>query len=411
MKRFTEIKGLTEQTRLPRLGIIRLGLKIEKAGKTFPTETDYFVVPPEVTEVYGRTPKELDILIPLNDRRLIFPQSYRFYGSGKGLKCQGDGETACFIDDKEEIKQRQCPCVQWKNEKCKQVGTLFFLLPKVSIAGVYQLSTSSVTSIIDINSGLKYTLALVGRFAFIPMKLKRVKTIIHYQGKAGTHYTLQLAPDVSIQQVTDLRADNTRMIEFSSKYEVPVPEDQEVDTPPDYSNGGAGETAGPATETEAPPIETKEAVTETASPAKELGEGPQDWETKITDDHFNEIISLSSRHKVDNLDELLATRGLPPFNQDFPDILFEDLQVIIQEASERLPFDLVQRQGQESYLEMDQLRVIDKMRSEAGIDSATFARHLIDLVGSNSLAKIKIKHVKEILKWFKEHKGTPAPTT
>jgi len=58
------IKGLTQVRRLPRLGKIKMGIKVKTTlGVEYPQKTDYFVVPPEVADVYGDRPKALDIII------------------------------------------------------------------------------------------------------------------------------------------------------------------------------------------------------------------------------------------------------------------------------------------------------------------------------------------------------------
>jgi hypothetical protein len=62
------IKGLTQVRRLPRLGKIKMGIKVKTTlGVEYPQKTDYFVVPPEVADVYGDRPKALDIIIPVED--------------------------------------------------------------------------------------------------------------------------------------------------------------------------------------------------------------------------------------------------------------------------------------------------------------------------------------------------------
>lgn len=99
---YTKIKlnNLSGVRRLPRLGKIRLGVKVKNSqGKEYPRETDYFVVPEEIRDVYGEMPKELDILIPVENDEVSFPQALKFYGSSRGLKCKGDGETALERDD------------------------------------------------------------------------------------------------------------------------------------------------------------------------------------------------------------------------------------------------------------------------------------------------------------------------
>ena len=76
------IEGLSDRRRLPRLGIIRLGLKAKNAkGVEYPKEMDYFVCPPEVQKVYGEKPKELDVMIPCENIESCFPQYYKMYGS------------------------------------------------------------------------------------------------------------------------------------------------------------------------------------------------------------------------------------------------------------------------------------------------------------------------------------------
>ena len=63
------IKGWSDSDRIPRLGKIALGVKDERG---IPKAVDYFVVPPEVKEVYGAEPKELDILIPNENLDSLF---------------------------------------------------------------------------------------------------------------------------------------------------------------------------------------------------------------------------------------------------------------------------------------------------------------------------------------------------
>lgn len=76
------IKGTTDVRRLPRLGKIRLGLKVEGATKSpYPQPTDYFVCPAEVAAVYGQKPMKLDILFPVEDDEIFAQQWYRVWQS------------------------------------------------------------------------------------------------------------------------------------------------------------------------------------------------------------------------------------------------------------------------------------------------------------------------------------------
>ncbi len=261
----TRIKGLSDRRRLPRLGVIRLGLKVQKGDKTYPKETEYFVVPPEVEKIYGKEPKELDIMLPINEIDSVFPQAYKMYGSSKGLVCQGDGECAYCVDPAaKEMIERECPCKLLEDKKCKQTGTLLFMLPKVSVGGIYQITTSSYNSIVDINSGIDYVAALLGRFALVPLKLRRVKTETHHDDKKQNHYTLQVIFDADINTLNTLRSDTTRVLEHP-RYQLPAPAEvnPELD-PPDIIEA---EEAG---QQEEQPPQAGQQNGATASPGKTL---------------------------------------------------------------------------------------------------------------------------------------------
>ena len=79
------IEGLSQVRRLPRLGKIRMGIKVKNAaGIEHPQKTDYFVVPPEVAKVYGDKPKSLDIIIPVEDDDKWAAQYYKLYSMTQG---------------------------------------------------------------------------------------------------------------------------------------------------------------------------------------------------------------------------------------------------------------------------------------------------------------------------------------
>ncbi len=234
-QRVTTIKGLSEKRRLPRLGVIRLGIKKKSAkGLEYPAETDYFVVPDEVKKVYGEKPTELDVMIPLNELESVFPCAYKHYGSSKGLKCTGDGEKAWRVNEEsKEMEEISCPCHLLDQKKCSQSGTLNVILQKINVGGVYQIRTSSFNSIVDINSGIDYVHAIVGRVAMVPLKLRREATDTHHDEKKQTHYTLKLHMDANIDTINALRTDNVRIIEYASHIALPAPKDDnpELDPP------------------------------------------------------------------------------------------------------------------------------------------------------------------------------------
>jgi len=96
---------------------------------------------------------------------------------------------------------------------------------------VYQIRTSSYNSIVDVNSGLDYVSALIGRFAMVPLKLRRTPIETHHNGSKQTHYTLQVIFDYDIDTLNKLREDNMRILEHP-RYELPAPKDENPEFDP-----------------------------------------------------------------------------------------------------------------------------------------------------------------------------------
>jgi hypothetical protein len=229
---FTRIKGsFSESRQLPRLGKIRLGIKKKSVkGVDYPSETPWFVVPPEVEAVYGSEPLELDIMLPVEDPEVFFPQKLAMYGSGTGLKCHGNGEQAKRLTEQNEWVERTCPCEHLKSDAnpkgaCTEQSSLMVLLPMVSMGGCYQITTGSFHSTRTLNSALDYIRALVGRLALIPMKLRRVPRETHNDGKKQTHYTMELILDGDLKMIRDLRADIEGVL-IPGRYQIEGPLDE-----------------------------------------------------------------------------------------------------------------------------------------------------------------------------------------
>ena len=222
-KPFSKIKDISDRRRLPRLGKIRLGVKMvsRKTGKEYPKEVDYFVVPPEVEKIYGPAPKELDVMFPLNEIEAIFPQRLVWYGQSRGAKCIGDGERANRVAENGDIHEIECPCERYGKE-CQRRAHLLVLLPKVSLGGIYQIDLGSYHSIVDINSGLDYIQALVGRFSMVPLKLKRVPKETHGSGRKETHWPLMIHFEGDVNFINTLRESTNRIL-TSTQYLLPAP--------------------------------------------------------------------------------------------------------------------------------------------------------------------------------------------
>jgi len=243
MRDIRTIKGLSDRRRLPRLGKIRLGIRqIKPGGGEYPAEVDYFVCPPEVRRVYGDRPTALRIMIPVEDTTQVFPQAYKWYGSSSGLKCKGDSQVAIrrWADvepalqatlsgphEANDLVEIPCPCSRLKSRECGVRAHLMVLLPEVSLSGVYQIDTGSISNVIEMNSSLDFLRSLLGRIAMIPLTLKREPVEMTHDGKKRVHHLLKLTFDGDLDAVGRIR-DASRH-DLLPALALPAPADDRID--------------------------------------------------------------------------------------------------------------------------------------------------------------------------------------
>lgn len=228
-REYRTVPGISDIRRLSRIGRLRLGVKKSKNGKFYPSETDYFVIDApdsnstsaeraihkRFIEAYGEKPKAIDVIVASEDREVFFPQAYKAYGAAS-LKCIGDGKTARRLgtDGQFHDVAEGCPgpetCPFAKSigmsgkPGCKFLGSLFVLLPKVSLAGYFQIDTSSKISAIAINSSIETIQKMFGHVAGLSyvnpetgeaetaLRIVRRPTKIQYEGKMTVHYPVVL---------------------------------------------------------------------------------------------------------------------------------------------------------------------------------------------------------------------------
>ena len=169
----------------------------------------------------------------------------------KGLSCTG----------------RDCPEYQLKN--CKEQMNLLFIMPDLPGAGIYQIDTSSVYSIINVNSQLAtgdpdrgvaegFIRAIFHRISFIPLTLKLVKKEVTPKDdpkhRKKTVRVLSLDTRYSLYQLKEAAT------KVSGLLSVGIPKPVVDEAPDDLDDDGtyAPEATGPHTTAEATPEQIKQ---------------------------------------------------------------------------------------------------------------------------------------------------------
>jgi hypothetical protein len=232
------IKDLSEVTRLPRLGKIHLGTRHPEKG--YPMKADHFIFPVDhpdykkLVDLFGKTPKELNILIPVEDDETWSSQYYKAYNQTYGLICKGDGEMATrlvdvktneFPDSKKQVTttllERPClghDCPEYKTKKCHEVMNFRFIIPEVPGLGVWQIDTGSKNSILNINSCARLIKRAFGRISMVPLKLTFESAQVNNpeNGKKQTVYVLNLRTDITITQLANAAREQSKMFQLEA---------------------------------------------------------------------------------------------------------------------------------------------------------------------------------------------------
>lgn len=212
------IDNLSNRVKIPRLGKIHLGVKTttnkQGGAKDYPKAVDYFVCPDEVKAIYGEKPRELDIMLPVEDLNQFAPQFLRSYTQSQGLVCIGDGvnahrkvdtDTGAMASSKtlnwtwRDMPCNPQECPEYSTKKCRRVLNFLFLLPRVPGLGAWQIDTSSYNSIININSAARMIKAILGRCSMIPLTLVLRPQEVSPSGmKKMTVYVLDIKQDIKL---------------------------------------------------------------------------------------------------------------------------------------------------------------------------------------------------------------------
>jgi len=236
------IKEVSDIRRMPRLGKIRLGIKVEPEGKNpYPRATDYFVVPDEIKDHVGNMPKKLNIMFPTEKAEEFAQQWLRCYSRTQGLTCKGDGVKAVRKIDVETgyiarhtteewvFKEWGCDpdtCEQYLEKQCRRVMNLLFFMPDVPGIGVWQLDTTSFYSIVNINSCVDLIRHICGRISFIPLTLSLEPLEVSPPGiTKKTVHILAIRSDVKLAEIQKLGTVAPERILLPLLQEEEAPED------------------------------------------------------------------------------------------------------------------------------------------------------------------------------------------
>lgn len=197
------IKGLTDnvEPQFPRLGKLRKGGPKGVSG--FGKDLDHFRFTserPEIVEAfeqaYGKAPRVIpQVYLPYPDALQNFPAWREEWAAG-GLKHRCDGEICTISRQGAGYIQEAKPCPYAKlpdaQKKCKPVGRLSLILPKLIKAGYVgyvTLETHSKHDLMRITGALKAVGSAPQGVGGVPFELRRYEDIISTPGKGDKRAT------------------------------------------------------------------------------------------------------------------------------------------------------------------------------------------------------------------------------
>ena len=203
------IKSLTtRQARFPLLGKLRKGGEKKENPKKPGTlmngdDLEYFRIDSDIqginekfTTIYGKEPKQLDCLLPFPYTDQVFPCWMEEWGA-TGLVSRCDEERQVIYQQAGKMiatnpipckKLLQNPSGSYQECKCKQVGRLQIVLPKLGELGYFEVETHSKWDIIGLTEQLLAIETSAGSLIGIPFLLERGSRELSYplpDGKRG----------------------------------------------------------------------------------------------------------------------------------------------------------------------------------------------------------------------------------
>jgi hypothetical protein len=185
------IHGLERLYRPPRLGVIRLGVKVAHGeGKEIPREVDYFVLPPELVPAFGEKPRELrNVRLPFDDPAKNLHSMYYEKRAGRLLTLRCDGLECVEIPVEGPERASDCRRDQddiWKACECgaRARAKLSIVVPGTRV-GLWEVGIGGLRRIADLMAELEMYRLQFGRLTGIPFDLERQKAEENYRKADG----------------------------------------------------------------------------------------------------------------------------------------------------------------------------------------------------------------------------------
>jgi hypothetical protein len=202
---------------LPRIGLIKVGAKIQKeGGKEYPTSLDYFVATGNYAENFtlalGAKPTKIPVIFVSDDEKSVCYERFEAWSKDGKKLGEGDGVTFTVFDDAKADYVTDVPAddprVQKLKPEFKRILTLKFIIPQVKgIYGHWEFSTrgtkSSINQIIAVFDHVK---AQAGRVSAIPFDLVVTMVQSRKPKEVKKYPVVSLIPNVGAENLEKISA-------------------------------------------------------------------------------------------------------------------------------------------------------------------------------------------------------------
>lgn len=286
------LRFIEQRARLPRLGIIRLGIKtLSAGGKEIPREVDYFVLPEDLVGLFDGRPKKLPVMFPFDEVDHVLQAAYeKRSGPTLSLRCNSQfyttwderGKASTGPCRKAEVEDAvPCPC------GAVAKGHLNVIVPQGSAGGVYWVLIGGEQRLADLWSELSIYRERFGRLKGIVFELERVSTqvtIVTDKGRMSrTGWPVKIRCAVPAMQALSIRGVEVRALPGGQVMGPAALTEGEGEAAPDETNGVHEPIVGSHEPTAGSPIAPPVAG-EQAAPSLVEGHKPPPNEMEVPPD-------------------------------------------------------------------------------------------------------------------------------